>query len=767
MALPNDGVISATDITTAEYRTAIDQVVTEVAKGVADYVDTRPYSQFAWVKASDGNTYESMVNGNIGNDPTVDDGSNWVNIYDRVVSKVESIADLSDFSEAKNEKVVIVTGYHPNTTIGGDPFVRKASGRHNGGTFIDPLRPFPTDWNDQAQVDAWFEDSGVNVAGFERVNKGSILVKWFGAKGDGSTDDSDSIQATVNSLVSQTSSNVDGVAAASVKQVKFSQGVYLVSKPVTVPSYIRLTGDKAIIEDPTKTVNLFSISGYMNYIDGFIFNKGLNAVQIVGPNVDTMVTVIDNCEFRNQSEWGVYQDISVNHGTGSANPRTGFSMLLKISNFKTYSSSLVSSRGDYLDIDGGWASFRPFLVAGATGKKYWCETETNTEVKNVLGVSVFDGVLGTDDSYWFKVGNYSKARPTGLTLSSNRFGEGGSQLAELEFCDTFQAKENAIFSRAGSRYAFVEILNKFPSIFEVNGNTGFTDNLGVLFDSDTITDLTTISDASEEMQSFSISSNDFNPLISNVHYTTRAQLFINGSSSPLINHLFQRNTSVGTNRNKSVTVYKPNLFQSGVYESSSGSMSTVSGSSNTATATDEVVSGYNLHSRVSTDGGASYGKYINSWGSSVPAGVYTLSVFVLTDKPISISLFVGGSNKPIASSIKVSPTSGGQVVEGTFYHDGSSTDFVGFNVFGLQDATTFTVGLFNINEGVSAVPYVMPFGDTSIRIPVTLYGTTPPSAGYWKVGDRMINTAPSVGQPKSWVVTSAGTPGTWVSEGVL
>lgn len=84
MALPNDGVISATDITTAEYRTAIDQVVTEIAKGVADYVDTRPYKQFAWVKASDGYMYKSQVNNNIGNDPTVDDGSNWINVYDDI-----------------------------------------------------------------------------------------------------------------------------------------------------------------------------------------------------------------------------------------------------------------------------------------------------------------------------------------------------------------------------------------------------------------------------------------------------------------------------------------------------------------------------------------------------------------------------------------------------------------------------------------------------------------------------------------------------------
>jgi hypothetical protein len=42
-----------------------------------------------------------------------------------------------------------------------------------------------------------------------------------------------------------------------------------------------------------------------------------------------------------------------------------------------------------------------------------------------------------------------------------------------------------------------------------------------------------------------------------------------------------------------------------------------------------------------------------------------------------------------------------------------------------------------------------------------------PSANTWAVGDRVVNTSPTVGQPKAWVCTVAGTPGTWVSEGNL
>jgi hypothetical protein len=42
-----------------------------------------------------------------------------------------------------------------------------------------------------------------------------------------------------------------------------------------------------------------------------------------------------------------------------------------------------------------------------------------------------------------------------------------------------------------------------------------------------------------------------------------------------------------------------------------------------------------------------------------------------------------------------------------------------------------------------------------------------PTTGTWAVGDRVQQLTPSVGSPKGWVCTVAGTPGTWVSEGNL
>ena len=42
-----------------------------------------------------------------------------------------------------------------------------------------------------------------------------------------------------------------------------------------------------------------------------------------------------------------------------------------------------------------------------------------------------------------------------------------------------------------------------------------------------------------------------------------------------------------------------------------------------------------------------------------------------------------------------------------------------------------------------------------------------PGGGNWQLGDRIAQSSPAVGQPKGWMCTVAGAPGTWVSEGNL
>lgn len=65
-------------------------------------------------------------------------------------------------------------------------------------------------------------------------------------------------------------------------------------------------------------------------------------------------------------------------------------------------------------------------------------------------------------------------------------------------------------------------------------------------------------------------------------------------------------------------------------------------------------------------------------------------------------------------------------------------------------------------------PAVTSYGfDPSAQPSRLSYGIAAPTAGTWTAGDRIVRTPPVAGEPKGWVCTVSGTPGTWVSEGNL
>lgn len=71
----------------------------------------------------------------------------------------------------------------------------------------------------------------------------------------------------------------------------------------------------------------------------------------------------------------------------------------------------------------------------------------------------------------------------------------------------------------------------------------------------------------------------------------------------------------------------------------------------------------------------------------------------------------------------------------------------------------------NLIHGEEPSPAYYPWEFNGGRL--VLHSTAVPVSGNWKLGDRVVNSNPAVGQPKAWTCTVAGTPGTWVSEGNL
>lgn len=58
-------------------------------------------------------------------------------------------------------------------------------------------------------------------------------------------------------------------------------------------------------------------------------------------------------------------------------------------------------------------------------------------------------------------------------------------------------------------------------------------------------------------------------------------------------------------------------------------------------------------------------------------------------------------------------------------------------------------------------------GNNNAMYPRTVFGTTIPTVGTFRVGDRVINTTPTAGGYAGWVCITAGTPGTWKGFGLI
>lgn len=86
MALPVDDYISSALRTTGEFKVGLDDIVTDAARGNPEYTSTRTFEKGAKVKASNDIVFTSMIDGNVGNTPQADDGSNWyASVFDNVL----------------------------------------------------------------------------------------------------------------------------------------------------------------------------------------------------------------------------------------------------------------------------------------------------------------------------------------------------------------------------------------------------------------------------------------------------------------------------------------------------------------------------------------------------------------------------------------------------------------------------------------------------------------------------------------------------------
>jgi hypothetical protein len=143
------------------------------------------------------------------------------------------------------------------------------------------------------------------------------------------------------------------------------------------------------------------------------------------------------------------------------------------------------------------------------------------------------------------------------------------------------------------------------------------------------------------------------------------------------------------------------------------------------------------------------------------------------------------SNAPLGSqpSILIVPVAGLPTVPLTFGYGWSSAGGYPFVLYVVsQAAFTLPADLILwigwVDNGGGSLAANAPTAPAAVTLqahsiqygsagPTMSYGAAAPSSGTWVLGSVVKNSSPSVGQPKGWICTVAGTPGTWVSEGNL
>ena len=154
---------------------------------------------------------------------------------------------------------------------------------------------------------------------------------------------------------------------------------------------------------------------------------------------------------------------------------------------------------------------------------------------------------------------------------------------------------------------------------------------------------------------------------------------------------------------------------------------------------------------------------------TVPAA-YTNRPMVLT---ALVKITGSGWISPIAAGLtdtavfRVTAGTGWQVLTMTAYPTSSGAKIFGVYFLGMSAGAEVYIDEVCVSFGENGQLTPAKFGSFELNAVTIAAATAAPTTGTWKVGDRVINSSPSVGQPKGWACTVAGSPGTWVSEGNL
>lgn len=646
----------------------------------------------------------------------------------------------------------------------------------------------------------------VSLGGIVQIaNEATIYVKWFGAKGDGVTDDTIALRAAVASTIAtQVTCPAPTYGQLNLGvEVYFASGIYLLTGEVPVQDWVFLHADhNTTITSTSSTITLLRIAGYRNRIEGFNFHGGKHHITVYGPSTAGGAygtptaggpNWIQNCSFQYAAGPSFYFDTTLTTAVpaGSYPPgRQESSASFHFSNCDMAGPVFLYGCADgifyedcyaFWDLSGGAVNDDNGNPLGAFNSGDHLSIERFLGVPNtgsvlqaawVQGSGAFkmrDVRFGGETTYTtFRI---RKVMPLyGMTL---HIGWSGNEI----WCDNCAPTGNG-------DHDWLQVYDQFPATVNIvsgeSGGTGgsgdFGPTYGIWVDSVSCPVSTFVNQSNGQirlnLQDAFGNTFDF-PRI----YTSAAPTTPGSGWPPAVSPAGMQDLVPVLRRfmhgekTTSRTEALENLYQSaltnvvGIWNDSSSHV--------TETATDSAL-GYLLNVFTATaDGGIVNISDPNTWGGALAAGEYTISFYMRSS--FGARVFIGHDSTILALR-DVHASGVYERVSVTFWHDGTAKKFF-VQVYEMPNAQTFVVGLPMVNRGRHVAPYAFPVntgtgGNVTLEeLAITTYYASgmagPPTAGTYQAGDRYIDIAPPSGGPDGWQCIAAGTPGTWKPTGAV
>jgi hypothetical protein len=575
----------------------------------------------------------------------------------------------------------------------------------------------------------------------------SLRPEWWGAKGDGVTDDATAIQRCANSVPQTTIGRFDDFLPDSVDagnshilttSVYFTPGKkYKINTGITFGNY-KIWSENAYIFSTDTSIKLFTIPGFYNEIEGLTFNGGKYHIWISGARLNASNTVIKRCYFRNAKTRAIMTDRS-----GFAN--SGYPMKLLISDCKSTGSPFLRANTDGTTIENTWISWTS--DTSRDGDPGSCIIASGPlSLNNVLGVPDNNSI----GQPWIE----SEGSRAGdiLYLRARNFRMGGEDARTPIFklnsgCSgsTFTFEDCDIQSISS---AYWGLLYSYPRLISFN-NCSYSANVNTkgLFVSDSLSYSNFLANTKIKFDEMSAT------LGSKIAY--RGSNYLD-TSEDYSNILPPENNPTITEVSlpNYLTTATSSLFTTGTgwTSSSYGSISAL---------TNDTSLGYAMAVNFS-DSLSGVSKILTNPFIADTQGTYTFSFWVKSNDRTACFFYDKVSDT--TKCIKIQEISPGlNRLSCAYYNDAVQGNKIGWTI-PLCDSGTLAYGMPAVHKG-NIVGSWRPYGYTESHVNAIHYGKTVPSTGTWYLGDIVFNSNPGAYGAIGWQCITAGTPGTWLPIG--